>query len=539
MPKIVDPDLLAQTTDVIYDTTAKTIQLITTGAIDNTGSSATNGVTLQCLYSFTIEEWGTDPELIKFRFPFEPITAEQFELVNGWTFADSATEQLIRDAGWAVRNNTGNITEMWANIASLGAFDAPSDQGYFQQEDGGVATNFDFSGEVNQAVQILSDPNGDADFADGYDRRAYFKVFLREENKLFDSYDLIAEQGPTDEAGVTRLTYRKYSLPLSNGVDLKYIDSDANIGTTTPYTDVDITYIRDASGNLPTIQGAWTTPLGYNQGDVVQDANGRWFIKTQSGAHFSAGDATDLNGGSDTGTSAGDWVAYEGERDIGGTFYPFIVIIDADVDDSGTGTLKEDVYEKVQYSLRQSSDIDESAGSVIGRTADDLLRFVGDNLVTEPGVYIDDFNSIDTNSITFTDAQGGSRTFPFVAAGALQFNNNLQNDGFAKYFLFFTNDDAGDNLGNDYDTSGATLIDDNSGTDITGDVLGNATIAFNYDYDGNVQRGGASAGTDVPYTGVAIGRGTAQYVLTTGTLTRSNANSVNFVANLERVYLNP
>ena len=113
------------------------------------------------------------------------------------------------------------------------------------------------------------------------------------------------------------------------------------------------------------------------------------------------------------------------------------------------------------------------------------------------------------------------------------------NDTNAKYWLFFTNDDAGANAGNDFNTSGAIIIDDNSGTDITGDVSAQSSISFDYDYDNNIQRGGGSAGSDVPYTGVAIGLSTAQYVLTTGTLTRSTANSVNFVASLERVYLNP
>lgn len=528
MPKIIDPDSIVQTTDVVFDTSAKTIQVLSTGAVSNTGSSATNGVTLQCLYSFTKEEWRTDANLIKFRFPFVAITAEQFELVDGWTFLDNATEDLIRDAGWAVRDTSGNITEMWANIVTLGTFDAQSDQAYFQQESAGAATNFDFSGEVNQAVQILEDPNGDGNYVDGYDRRAYFKVFLREENKLFDSYDLITEQSPTDEAGVTQMTYRKYALPLSNGTDLKYVDSDANIGTIAPYTDIDITYL---SGN---VLGDWVVATAYSVDDVVQGSDGRWYICTVAGT--SAGASNDLSGGSDTGCT---WVAFTGERQIGTDYYAFTVIIDADVDDSGTGAETQDIYEKVQYSLRQNSDIDAGAGSVIGETADDLLRFVGDTLVTEQGVYIDDFNSADTNSIEFTDSEGATQTFPFVAAGSLIFNDNIQNDASAIYRLFFTNDDAGDNLGNDFDTSGATLIDDNSGTDISGDVSASASIAFDYDYDNNTQRGAASAGVDVPYTGVSIGLDTSQYVLTTGTIVRSTGNTVNFVASLERVYLNP
>jgi hypothetical protein len=424
---------------------------------------------------------------------------------------------------------------MWSNITTLGSFDAGTDQAYFQQETGGTAADFSFAGEVNQAVQVVDDPNGDGNYVDGYDYRAYFKVFLREENKLFDSYDLITEQAPTDEAGATQMTYRKYALPLSNGTDLNYVETDANIGSTTPYTDIDIEYL---TGN-----NFYTTNVGtVAVDDVIRDGAtpARWYICTGAGTI----DATDYN---DLGTMGGagtaTFSAYSGERQIGSSYYAFNIIVDGNVDDSGNNALKGEIYEKVQYSLRQASDIDAGAGSVIGETADDLLEFVGDTLKTKPGVFIDDYNAADTNSLEFADVNfaGTYRTFPFVAAGSLVFNDVIQGDTTATYWLFFTNDDAGDNAGNDFDTSGAIIIDNNAGTDITGTVSASSSIAFDYDYDNNVQRGTGSDGTDVPYTGICIGAesGGTQHVLTTGTITASTANTVNFVGSLERVYLNP
>ena len=526
MAKIVDPDLIEQGTDIVYDTNNFTIALLTTGAISDQGSSANNGVTLQCIYSKAIEDWNDDAELSKFRFPFEPITSEQFELINGWNFADELTESLIRDAGWAVRNTSGNTISAYVNIASLGTFDAPEDRAYFQQEVDGPAEAFAFPGEINLPIQILDDPNGDGSFTDGFDRRAFLRVFLREENKAFGSYDLIDEQQPTDESGIIQMTYRKYSLPLSNGPDLNYIDSDSNIGSSAPYTDVLITYLDGQLGN----EGNYEDGFTYQPNDVVSDLTGRWFITETGGTSDGFAIAAD---------SGVTWIPFEGERQIGSEYFPYFVIIDANADDLATGAERQDVYEKIQYSLRQNTDINEGSRVVIGETADDLLRFEGDTLITLPGVYIDDFNAIDTNNITFTDATATARRFPFIAAGNLVFNDNLQNDAAAKYFLFFTNDDAGDDAGNDFNTSGATLIQDANTNDITGLVSSNSSITFDYDYDGNTQRGATSAGTDVPYTGVAIGQGTAQYVLTTGNLIRSTTNSVNFVSSLERVYLNP
>lgn len=529
MAKVTDPDGLILAVDIVFDTALKQIEVKSTANISGTGSSATNGVTLQCLYSFAKEEWRTSGTLIKFQFPFEAITAEQFEVKNGWTFKDTSSENLIRDAGWAVRDSSGNITEMWANITTLGTFDAAADQAYYLQEDAGTAVDFDFTGEVNQAVQVVDDPNGDGNYVDGYDYRAFFQIFLREENKLFDSYDLISEQSPTDEAGLTQMTNRKYALPLSNGTDLKYVETDTNIGTTTPYTDIDIEYI-DGNGFYTSNNSPYTLD------DVVQDGAGRWYICTTAGT-ADATDYTDLSTMAGAGTAV--FAAFDGERQIGTDYYAFNVVVDGNVDDSGNNALKQEIYEKVQYSLRQDSDIDTGTGTINGKTADDLLEFVGDTLVTKTGVYIDDFNSADTNAIEFYDVAGAKQTFPYVAAGNMLFNEQLQDDTDAKYWLFFTNDDTGDNAGDDFDTSGAIIIDDNSDTDITGDVSGSASISFDFDYDGNVQRGTGSDETDAPYTGVAIGLETAQYVLTTGTIVRSIANSVNFVASPERVYLNP
>ena len=99
-----------------------------------------------------------------------------------------------------------------------------------------------------------------------------------------------------------------------------------------------------------------------------------------------------------------------------------------------------EIYEAVQYRLRQNVDIDaNAAGTVTGKTASALLRFVGDTLVTSAGVYIDSFNAQDTNAITMTDALGTANNFPYVASLTVNFGTNLQNDQYAKYWVFFTN----------------------------------------------------------------------------------------------------
>jgi hypothetical protein len=209
-------------------------------------------------------------------------------------------------------------------------------------------------------------------------------------------------------------------------------------------------------------------------------------------------------------------------KPIGGSSYNFNVVIDGN---SGT---KEQIYEFVQYKLRQGTDIDNGAGSVIGKTASSLLKFVGDTLVTSNGVFIEDFASVDTNSIEFYDVTGTKRTYPFVAAGTISFNENLTSDANAVYRMYFSNN---------FGSASALLVNDKDGTPISGNVGGNGTISWTFDYDGNVQ-GGRTAGTDANVTIVSIGLNSAQYVKATGTITRSNANSFSLVSSLERNYSN-
>lgn len=435
---IVDPDSLAQATEVVFDTTNKTIQLLKAGNLSD------DGVTLQALYSFCKEEWKADANLIKFPFPLVAITEQKFDLVNGWDFKDDTTKNLIRNAGWALKDASNVSLEEYMGFVSLGSV-GTSDQIYYQQELDGNATNVVLTGAANQAVKIYGDATHD-----DVDYRSYFKCFVREYQKLYDQSQLSA-------IGLSAVTYQVYAFPLSNSTDLKITHNDAAM-TSSPYNGMSITY------------------YGANQ-----------------------------------------------SKTIGAGSYNFNVVVD------GNGGTKEQIYEYVQFSLRQATDIDAGAGDVKGKTANALLKFVGDTLVTSNGVFIEDFATADINAIEFYDVGGVKRIYPFVAAGTINFNENLVNDTDAIYRMYFT---AG------FGTAAAILVEDKDDIAISGSVSGVATKAFSFDYDGNVQ-GGRSAGTDANVTIVAIGLDTGQYVKATGTIGRSNANSFSLVSALERNYTNP
>jgi hypothetical protein len=223
------------------------------------------------------------------------------------------------------------------------------------------------------------------------DNRNALKLFLREGFSVAldpDSGKTYAQADLAD-IGVTSVQNQVYRFPLANAADLKITTADATVSTRSPT--VTISY--------------FATPqviTGFNL-----DA-----ASTQS---------PQTNGA-------------------------FGIVIDA------KGLLLEQVYEYVQFSLRQASDINDNTVSpgndvVTGRTADELVAFVGDSLgtlaATNPsgggtGVTIINFNAADTNRISFVDNDALVRTFPFVAAGQIFFNENLQNDtGPATFTMFF------------------------------------------------------------------------------------------------------
>ena len=272
-------------------------------------------------------------------------------------------------------------------------------------------------------------------------------------------------------------------------------------------------YIR-AQGK--TYGSATSTSIGLTALNYIAN---RFPLAEASDSKIAASDATI----STTAPYTGMGITYGAvTRSIGGVSYNFDVVVDGN---QGTA---EQIYEFVQYSLRQNTDIDAGAGSQIGSLADSLMGFAGEALSTTTGVYIDDFQTNDTNRLSFTDTGGTVRTFPFVAAGTISFNTNLASDSSAIYRMFFTSG---------FGSASALLVDNNSGTDISGNIGGSSTISFDFDYDGNTQ-GGRTAGTDASVTVVAIGLDTAQYVAAEGTVTRATGQNISLVAPLERNYSN-
>ena len=90
---------------------------------------------------------------------------------------------------------------------------------------------------------------------------------------------------------------------------------------------------------------------------------------------------------------------------------------------------------------------------------------------------------------------------------------------------------------NPYDTEGAIIVDDNGGSDITGQVSA-ASIAFDYKYDGNIQ-GNRAAGSDAVVVIQAQGLFDSEWIDAEFTITRTTGLTFNVTAGDERNYDNP
>lgn len=519
---------------VVINTTAKTIT-ITPGS----GSlpAAADGVTGQALYSALKILWKNNDTYIRFPFPMEAITPEQFEFINGWTLANDTTRKALRTCGWAERSSTLSggiypISRKYMGIVSLGTLGA-TDQPYYQWNADAKA-NFQFQGAINEGIQIFGTTAfGDAqagsfDYTDGGDS---LKIFCREQGKLYASSNNTA-------IGASTLTYITYRFPLTNSTDLNIAAyaTDAAIASaptvsTTSWSSGVLTINTSAAHNFTAgvrvrITGA--SPAAYNGIYTVATA--------PSGTSFTvakAGDPGTWVSGTLTSIYSAITVEYFGTNqlfDVDGQApdEPFRYII---TDASGDASTAE-IYQKIQYQLRQNSDIDTGAGTVIGSTADALLSFVGSTLVGSNGTYISGLNSNFLNSVEYYDINGVKRVYPFIASGTITFGANAGTGDF-KYWMFY-DDLTGDN---DYGKTGAVIVNDSLGAPITGTYNG-SSYNWSFKYDSETAGGLRTAGTNAPVVVVGIGLSGGQWTSVNHVITKTTGQSILLAPAQERNYNN-
>jgi hypothetical protein len=543
MAKIVTRAGLVVGTELTIDETLKTFTLNVAGNL-----VAKDGVTIQALYSKFVELWATATYQDS-PFPMYAIDAlsGQFQFgtdgstFSGWKPATDATRQMLRDGGWSEFNSAGTLARQYAGIVGLGSVSAGS-QLYWQRTSTGAPTNFTFTDQCNEGIQVYGDVAADATTTT-FDSRTYFKGFVREYNfKYKDS--ILADTGKTATGA------NLVNLLLSNEADLDIGTNDAGI-TVTPYSEINVKYFATAFSKDVDLIGTArnfgiVVDVGTHSG-VDGVSNGTTTFTTAAAGivgatytggtlivHEGAGKGTYTISGTPTSTSITTTVAVTGSASgLSFTLQRASPVV---------ATLQQ-IYTKIQFQLRQNTNINglASAGAVTGKTASILLNFVGSDLKagffapTNPngagsGVTIMGYRTADTNSFNSYDNTAAVRNYPYAAAGTITFNTPLVGGG-SSYRLMFTSPPG---AGNDYGEAGAITVNNATGSPITGTISA-ASIGFDYDYDGNVQ-GGFTGGTDRAVTLVGVRPGTGKFVAATGTLSRSKAISLSLVAEADRVY---
>lgn len=545
MAKITNKAQLVVGTELTIDEVAKTFTLNVAGNL-----IAKDGATLQALYSKFVDLWATATYQDS-PFPMYAIDAlsGQFQFgtdgatFSGWKPANDTTRQMLRDGGWSEYTAAGVLARQYAGIVGLGTVSAGS-QLYYQRASADAPTNFTFTDQCNEGIQVYGDIAADPTTTT-FDKRTYFKGFVREYQKKYKD-SVLADTGKTGTGA------NLVNLLLSNEADLDITAADGAI-TSAPYSAINVKYFPTTFDKDIDLTG---TPRAFG---IVID------VGTHSGV-----DGAGANGAvAMTSAAAGITIAdyYGGKLTIhdgpakgvytisgsGGsaTSVPITSGL-LGIASGASFTLQratpvvaslKQIYTKIQYLLRQATNINGlvSAGAVTGKTASILLNFVGPDLKagfyipTNPngggsGVTIMGYTAADVNSFTSYDNTAATRDYPYAAAGTINFNAPLIGAG-SSYRLMFTSPPG---AGNDYGESGAVTVNDASGAPITGSISG-ASVSFTFDYDGNTQAG-FSGGTDRAVTLVGIRPGSGKFVVATGNLTRSKAISLSLVAEADRVY---
>lgn len=192
--------------------------------------------------------------------------------------------------------------------------------------------------------------------------------------------------------------------------------------------------------------------------------------------------------------------------------YNFHVLI------TGNGKTYSEIYSWVQRQLRKTSDIDaDGTNAKNGNVTPALVRMDGTTLKTiyqtAGGVHITTPNAGSLNNISEQDDTQAYRTYPLSVTVECEFDSYLTGDADSYFWVFATAD---------YGTPGATPLLDSSSAQMKGAATSNTSFAYTYS-------------TDVPLTGVALGKAEAKIATVTTTLTTTGAKLV-FTPGLERWY---
>lgn len=325
---------------------------------------------------------------------------------------------------------------------------------------------------ITLTTGLLADDATNTTFTAAVNNRNILNIFLREPENGGDTngktfgFSNLAAIG-ADAAGLDNKVFR---FPLTNATDLNIEEEDATIAVTDPWQQIEVRYfntnaftrdVDDESGSNPRSFGI-VIDVGTSSGNDGGSTGNTTFTTTDN--------PWKTDGSFDNGTLTIHEGAAKGTYTIDGVVSSSTSLTLTTTVPSASGssftiqratpvqaTLPQ-IFEAVQYQLRQNSDINltnVATDNVTGSLATELLFFVGPdltsgstaNLTENPvpssagnGVIIEGFRTDDINNLSFVANDGTAYQFPFVTTLNFSFNDNLFSSGGAndgKFWLFF------------------------------------------------------------------------------------------------------
>jgi hypothetical protein len=281
MAKITTRSGLNVGTELIINEPNRTFAYVATGNM-----VAKDGATIQALYSKFVDLWSTATYQDS-PFPMNALDAlsGQYQIgidaggnANGWKPLNDTTRQMMRDGGWEEYSSSGVLNRVYAGLVGLGAVSTGS-QVYYQASISDAPVNFTFTDQANEGIQVFGDAsNGN------FDKRIFFKAFVREQGKSF-SDSVLADTGKTTTGA------NIVNVLLSNADDSKISDLDAEM-TNAPYNNINVEYF--GSNQSRTIGG-----VAYNY-NVIIAGNGATLEQIYTKMQYLLRQGVDIDNGAGT-----------------------------------------------------------------------------------------------------------------------------------------------------------------------------------------------------------------------------------------------
>lgn len=463
----------ANVKNVFFDTAARLFYLMERGLVD------ADGVTGQCFYSFAVEEWHDDSFLIAAApFPMRCIDFDAGKFIfgqdptgnyNGWDAADNdthsiRTRKLLRTCGWSSYDASGALQRIYPCVTTGGAFeDSAGDVAYYKfgtNQATNDSVDFAFAGPVNEAIlaydatvcRAVATPNG-YDIVDG---GAGTDSIERNDGGSFitDGFKVggraIVAAAETSGNNGSRVLVAVTASALSFATGSLTAGTDDNAMTiTVDNRESFFLYLRVRDGDA--LGKTFSFASLATAGETLSNKRSNFTLFNASDPKLTVTDATIDGSAPYTGMSI---TYYATPQSLGGSGllvggpYNFGIVVD------GNNGTAEQVNAFVHRQLRKTTDIDAGAGTVIGRCADGLCRFVGDNweagsidggltVPTNPmgggsGVMVINLSAASRNATTVRDNTGVVRAFPVSVTATLDSNATLEGDAVAYAWLFFS-----------------------------------------------------------------------------------------------------